>query len=361
MPDPTPRRIAVFRAIFLGDLLLAVPAWRALRAAFPAAEITLIGLPWAESFVRRFGHYVDRFLEFPGFPGIDEVPLDPGRIAAFLAEQHAYGYDLAIQMHGSGLTSNAFVLALGARRSAGYAPGRPPPGLRFSAPYPDNLPEIERNLRLVELLGCRRPADPDEAVALEFPLGPEDRAEAAALLADLPPGGPLVALHPGAKAPARRWPPEYFAAVGDALATRHGARILLTGGPAERPITAAVRASMWSPALDLAGRTSLGGLAALIDRLALFISNDTGPAHLADALDTPSITVFGAADLVRWAPLDCRRHVAIPRAAECSPACGVECALDQRCLRGVPPEAVLAEAARLLAETPALAAPGRRR
>ena len=106
-------RIAILRALYLGDFLLAVPAFRAIRRQFPEAEISLIGLPWARSLVRRFAHYLDRFVEFPGYPGIDEVPVCPERTARFLEEQQAYGYDLAIQMHGSGRTSNAVVIDLG--------------------------------------------------------------------------------------------------------------------------------------------------------------------------------------------------------------------------------------------------------
>src|SRR5215469_16269914 len=100
--EAAPRRIAIFRALQLGDLLVAVPALRAIRKHFPAAEITLIGLPWAASFVRRFSCYIDRFVEFAGFPGINEVEAHPERTASFLEEQRVYSYDLVIQMHGSG-------------------------------------------------------------------------------------------------------------------------------------------------------------------------------------------------------------------------------------------------------------------
>ena len=237
------RRIAVFRAIFLGDLLLAVPAFRALRAGFPDAEITLIGLPWAAAFVERFGRYVDRFVEFAGYPGIMEVPVDPARTERFLAEQRAYGYDLVIQMHGSGGASNPFVLALGGKVTAGYYLGTPPAGMALAAPYPDDQPELLRNLGLARLVGCAT-LDP----TLEFPLSEEDRAEAAAHLSRLPPAHrPLVGLHPGAKAPARRWPPEYFAALADDLARRYDAHLILTGSPAETPIVRAVDERMRAP------------------------------------------------------------------------------------------------------------------
>jgi ADP-heptose:LPS heptosyltransferase len=350
---PSPRRIAVFRAIFLGDLLLAVPALRAFRAGFPQAEITFIGLPWAESFIARFHRYVDRFVQFTGYPGIVEVPVFPERTRVFLAEQRAYGYDLVVQMHGSGGASNPFCLALGGRATAGYYLGSPPPGLSVAAPYPNDQPEVWRNLGLARLVGCGR-LDP----ALEFPLSPEDRAEAAALLAAMPADGrPRVGLHPGASAPSRRWPAEHFAALANELARRFGAQIVLTGSTAERPIVQDVAARLETRPLDLSGRTSLGGLAALIASLDLFVSNDTGPAHLADALCTPSITIFGPADHDRWAPLNRQRHRVVLRAAECDPACGRECVRDQRCLRGIRPGLLLEMAAPMLSNAPPAAVP----
>src|SRR5437870_4421015 len=114
-----PARVVVVRALRLGDLLCAVPALRSLRAALPRAEITLIGLPLAREFVRRC-RYVDRFEEFPGYPGIADQEVQPARTVAFLARMQAYGFDLSVQVHGSGVFSNPFTRLLGAQRMVGF-------------------------------------------------------------------------------------------------------------------------------------------------------------------------------------------------------------------------------------------------
>ena len=102
--------------------------------------------------------------------------------------------------------------------------------------------------------------------------------------------------------------------------------------------------------VNLAGKTSLGGLAAIIDSLDLFISNDTGPAHIANALGTPSITIFGPADYRRWAPLNQSLHRIVRHPVACSPCGFWDCPIDHRCLRKVSPESVLKAAGDLLAK-----------
>lgn len=347
-----PRRIAVVRALQLGDLLLAVPALRALRSRFPGAEVTLIGLPWAAEYARRFTRYIDRFVEFPGWPGIDETPYSAARTERFIDEQRDYRYDLVIQMHGSGEQSNPFALALGGEATVGYVAAEACPegcsgALDLAARYPDDQHEIVRNLGLAWLVG----ADSRDT-RLEFPLTPTDHAAARTLLAPLEGrgnhGGPLIGLHAGARASARRWPAESFGALADLLAREMGARIVLTGGPAEREIASAVERHMRSPALNLAGETTLGALAALMTSLDLLISNDTGAAHLAYAVDAPALTIFGPGEVQRWGPLDVRRGQIVRAPVECSPCGYRDCPIDHRCLRRVTPELVYAAASRML-------------
>ena len=348
-----PQRIAVVRALHLGDLLLAVPALRGLRAGLPDAEITLIGLPWAASFAGRFSAYVDRFLPFPGYLGIDEVALDRARTQDFILQQRAYGYNLVIQMHGSGRTSNPFALDLGGSVTAGYTPCcvESEHSLDIAAPYPDDLHEIDRNLRLVSMLDC-----PVSDASLEFPLNADDRSEADALLEMPDDHRPLIGIHPGAKHPSRRWGPARFAAVADALAVRYGARTVITGGPDEVAVAWDVARAMRYPSTVLAGQSTLGGLAALIDRLDLYVSNDTGPAHIASALGTPAVVVFGPADLRRWEPDGANTRV-VARDVTCRPCGQAICPIDHRCLAWIDPEEVVAVASDLLGDRLQPAAP----
>lgn len=355
-PAWQPRRIAIFRALSVGDLLVAVPALRAIRHRFPQAEITLVGLPWAKEFVRRYQRYLDRFVEFQGYPGIQEVPYEETRSQAFLRAQQAYGYDLVIQMHGNGRTSDALALEFRAEVTVGYydpAYGKPE-GLTVGAPYPDDVHEIYRNLGLAAMLGCQQ-LDP----RLEFPLYEQDHAEATALLRALPRAErPWIALHTGARPSARRWPAEYFARVGDTLARTCQAQILLTGSQGEEETVATVAALMQTHPISLVGQTSLGALGALLSKLDLFITNDTGPAHIAYAVGCPSITLFGPADYHRWQPLDQEKHKLVRRPVVCSPCSYWSCPIDHRCMRWLDPARVFDLAERQLrAAAPALRSP----
>jgi glycosyl transferase family 9 (putative heptosyltransferase) len=131
-----------------------------------------------------------------------------------------------------------------------------------------------------------------------------DRAEAARALAAAGAGGgaPLVALHPGATDPRRRWPPQRLAGVDNALAAQ-GAHVVLLGGPSDQPLVDAMRATLRVHAVDLTGRLSLSGLVGALERAALFVGNDSGPRHLAEAAGTATVGIFTKANLVDVAPL----------------------------------------------------------
>jgi ADP-heptose:LPS heptosyltransferase len=318
---PEVAKIAVLRANALGDFLFALPALEALRAAYPRAEIVLLARQWHADFLTGRPGPVDRVVVLPPIPGVSERPGaeqgdDPQARAAFFEAMRAERFDLAIQMHGGGRSSNPALLELGARVNVGLrAPDAPP--LDRWLPYVLYQPEIMRYLELVALVGAA-------PVALEprLLLSERDRDEAGALA---PEGGPpLVALHPGAGDARRQWPPDQFAAVADALAER-GCRILLSGTPPEQPIVAAVRAAMRAEPGDLCGRLSLGGLAALFARCALVVSNDTGPLHLAAAVGAPTVGIYWCGNQITYGHMTRARHRPLLSWRLNCPVCGLDC------------------------------------
>jgi ADP-heptose:LPS heptosyltransferase len=300
-----PPSVAVFRALYLGDMLCAVPALRALRATLPHARIALVGLPWAQQFAERFPGYIDEFIPFPGHPMLPEQAVDPDALADFYAGICARRFALAIQLHGSGDVSNDIVSGFGADAVAGCCRGEPV--LREHTvllPYPETGTEPERLLGLMEGLGA------DVAGAhLEFPLTrlDEDELAASGVGKDLAPGG-YFCIHPGARKRDKCWPAARFAEVGDRIAAEFGLRPVLTGSSAEADLTAEVASHMHHKPIDAAAPISIGAMAVLLRGARLLLCNDTGVSHIAAGLKLKSVVVFSKADIARWAPLDRLTH-----------------------------------------------------
>ena len=342
--DPAPERVAVFRALQLGDLLCAVPALRALRAAAPAARITLIGLPGAADLVRRLRAYVDELLVFPGAPGFPEQVPRLGEWPAFIHRAHVRRFDLAIQMHGSGELSNAVVRRLGAARCAGF--GNAGTEGEWFMPWPPSGPEILRNLALMRFLGA-----PHAGTSLELPVTEQEwnAWQRLARQHGLMPGG-FACVHPGARLPSRRWPVERFARVAQHLSDR-GWPVVVTGSVEETGLTSALRRFLGGrgrECIDLTGETSLGMLGALLSESRVLVCNDTGISHVAVAAGTPSVVVACGSDPDRWAPLDVLRHRVLAYDIDCRPCAHVECPIEHPCALGVTVDRVVDAVERLL-------------
>ena len=355
--DPRPQRVAVFRALQLGDMLCAVPALRALRAFLPRAHITLVGLPWAKSFVERFRHYVDDLLVFPGFPGYPEQESDIRGLLDCLIEAQARQFDVALQLHGSGELTNRIVALLGASRNAGFrpqsenrdVPGFPPGGKPGTSPFfmkwPDTQPEIHRHLSLMAFLGV-----PLQGSDLELPLLDEDHASWERLTKrHRLTAGRYVVVHPGARLRSRRWPAERFGEVGAALA-RDGWHIVVTGSPAEAELTAKVMSMLPRTAIDLTSQTTLGSMAKLLEQSALLVCNDTGVSHIASAVKAPSVVIASGSDVKRWAPLDTARHEVLWHDIPCRPCAHELCPIGHPCALNITVGQVLEQARRKLPE-----------
>ena len=304
-------RLAVLRALpGLGDFLCATPALRALRAGLPHAHITLIGLPWLDFLSPRYRLW-DAFLPFPGAPGLPE-PFDLERFKAFM-RTHRGRFDAALQLHGSGPQSNAFISELGAPLSAGfYSSLETRSGPRFLPwflPWNEDEREVTRWLRLLEHLGV-----PAQGTALSFPLRRADLGRADLLKREHGVEKPYLILHPGAASELKRWPVERFAEVGRAV-QRLGVQVIITGSAGEAELAERLERQL-PGALNLCKETDIGTLAALLQGARLLVCNDTGVSHLAAATRTPSVVVFSETDPARWAPLDASRHIAVQTTPE---------------------------------------------
>jgi ADP-heptose:LPS heptosyltransferase len=296
------KKIAVFRALQLGDMLCAIPAIRALRYAYPNAEIKLIGLPWAKSFTERFNNYFDGFISFAGYPGLPEHPFDAKVFTRFLGEVQNEEFDLIIQLQGNGSIVNSMVELFGAPYTAGYfIEGHYAPDNGLFMSYPNHGHEIERHVSLMEYLGI-----PSQGTDLEFPLLAEDQEMLNALNLDIEPNK-YVCVHPGSRGSWRQWPVEYFAALADYCYQR-GLKVVLTGTKEEAGIVKDVIDYMKCDAINTVGLTSVGAVALLIKNSALLISNCTGVSHIAAAYKTPSVVISMDGEPERWGPLDRSTH-----------------------------------------------------
>jgi ADP-heptose:LPS heptosyltransferase len=267
--------VVALRALGLGDFLTGVPAYRALRRAFPGAPL-LLAAPAVLAPLARLTGAVDEV--------VDTAPLAP-------LDPRLHGAAVAVNLHGRGPQSTALLRAGGPQRLIAFGQG---------VDWRPGEHEVARWCRL--LAGSGIPADPAD-LRIRAPAGADVPAIAR--------GATLV--HPGAASPARRWPPERFAAV--ARAEHAGGRaVVVTGGPAEVALARAVAEAAGLPAeAVLAGATDLERLAALVAAAGRVVCGDTGVAHLATALGTPSVVLFGPVAPAEWGPPPGGRHVALWR------------------------------------------------
>lgn len=335
------RRILVRAVNWLGDAVLTLPALEALDRRFPHAEILLLAKPWVSGlFVGQL--VVDRIIEYRT-SDVHRGVMGRWRLANTLRKG---GFDLAV------LFSNSLDAALlpwlaGIPRRVGH----PTEGRRWLLTHPvpgdSTTPgrhQIERYLDIIRVLGG------NGAPWLRLRVTPDAREAAGGLLTGLGVGsGDLcVALNPGAVyGGAKRWPLERFAAVADGLVERCGARILLIGSAQECSILDEVGARMRHPAINLGGRTNLQALVGLLERTRLLLTNDTGAMHIAAAVGTPVLAVFGPTDPRATGPLASQSRI-IQEPVPCSPCLLRECPIDHRCMTRVTVDHVLEEAVRLL-------------
>jgi len=353
-PSLSISRLLVIRPDHLGDLLFMTPALRALREAFPRAHIAALVGPWGREVAARNPHLDDVLVcEFPGFARQRKPwPWQPYvyllQSASWLRRQQ---FDLALVMRFDHWWGALLAHLAGIPRRIGYDIPEVKPFLTTAVPYRFGQHEVEQNLELVRALNTRYSI---LNTRLEFWVSPEDEALTKQYLEARGVGerDVLVALHPGAGAAVKLWRNEAWAEVAAALARHCGAKIVVTGSTEERSMAEQIAARMQTRPLLAAGETTLGQLAALLRRCRLAIGTDSGPLHLAVAVGTPTVHLFGPADARLFGPWgDPARHRVVTSRLECVPCHRLDYAGDEielhPCVRWITVEQVM-DAARAL-------------
>jgi len=329
MRNESVKRIVVRGPNWIGDAVMCEPAISALRRRFPEAELTLLVKPTVAEL-------------FTGHPAVPQILVyeDRGQHAGLtgkwrLAQELRRGrFDLAI------LFQNAFEAALlaflaGIPWRYGYATdGR---RLLLSDPVPRPgrgavAHQVQYYLGMLRRLGCEQTAASPRLVVFHE----EDTAMARRLAESGISGAELlIGLNPGSTyGGAKRWLPERFAETADRLAGQFAAKVLIVGARGEESLAEAIAARIKAKTVVLSGRTSVRELMAAVKRCAVFLTNDTGPMHIAAAFGVPVVAVFGPTDWRTTAPFG-SGHALVRQPVECAPCLLRECPIDHRCMERV--------------------------
>jgi heptosyltransferase-2 len=349
-------RIAVRCPNWVGDTILATPALAALRCGFPNARITAIARPSGRAILE-------------GNPDIDDLWIvrDSGArdLLALAGRVRRERFDLALLLPPSIRAALPFALGGVPERIGHSAAGRALLLTRRVArpPAAARRHQADEYLDLLAGFESCRTEGPRPRLALRA--SADGRREIRAVLANrgLDAGGApdgdrlLAAISPGAAyGSSKCWLPERYALVADRIAAEHGAAVLLVGAPAEAPLCRAIAALCRQPVHDLSAEVSLAGLIALCERLSLMVTNDCGAMHVAAAMRTPLVAIFGPTDPRRSSPCD-------PDAAllEDIDGCGCDlapcyrrtCPIDHRCMTAITVAQVMDAVERQIRRRPA--------
>jgi heptosyltransferase II len=337
-----PTRLLIRGTNWIGDAVMSEPALSAVRQAFPKAEITLLAKPAIAELLQQHPA-VDRLLVYD----------HRGRHARFSgkwalgSELRRGRFDVAI------LFQNAFEAALlaflaGIPRRYGYGTDGRGFLLTDAVTVPDRtalMHQTQYYLGLLRPLGITpQPAAPRLFVSE----AEEERMRERLVEAGIQATEALIGINPGSTyGSAKRWLPERFADATDRVVEQFGGRVVIVGAAGEEALGQAIAERLRSKPVVLSGRTSIRELMAVIKRCRLFVTNDTGPMHMAAAFGVPVVAVFGPTDFRTTSPFG-ETHRIVRQSVECSPCLLRECPIDHRCMTGVTVEQVYEAAVKQL-------------
>ncbi len=332
-----PRRICIVKPSALGDIVQTLPVLSMLRQRFPKAHLAWVVKPGLAGILR--GHpEIDQLIEMPRGRGLKLVLGMIGLLRRLRRER----FDLVVDIQGL-FRSGLMTWWTRAPRRLGYRYAREAAYLAYTDKLDvdyRSMPALEHYQRFARRLGCTGPVP--QAV---LPITPQDRQRIVAQLARLP--RPWLAIHAGAQWETKRWPPQSFAQVAQWASERHGAGIILLGGPGEGELAAQIEQRMSGPVVNLAEATTLTELAAAVEAADVVLAGDTGPMHLAAAASTPVVALFTCTSPMRAGPRG-TQHQVVQTNVSCAASYLKKCP-HMACMRELTPERVWPAVSTLLA------------
>jgi ADP-heptose:LPS heptosyltransferase len=340
VPEILPRnaRLLILRSSHLGDVLHVVPLAEEIKRQRADVRVEILVGPWCESLARRYDCFDEVIVYAPDFVqfnrGDRRRVLPRSREVAFLRSLRERRYQVIVSTSPPHLADQIVmraaipVVAIGAR---GGLEDFPVAQTDLRRDFNSRQREADWVCSFLADLGLKV-----EAAHLSFPCLPNERARAESLLGSLP--RPRVVIAPGAGWPGKCWPVERYAVLADLLVEKTRASVVVIGSPDEKELGAGLISRMKQPALNLVGATSLGESAAVIASCDLFIGNDSAPLHLAAAVGTPTLALFGPTFTSKWAPNGPRDRVLQTEIA-CDGCiywhCRASCQHDGRCMKAI--------------------------
>jgi heptosyltransferase II len=350
-PDPGKiQKIMIRGTNWVGDAVISIPAMKEIRRIFPKAHISLLVRPWVHDIYSAVD-FVDEILDYDK----DGVHRGVRGFCRLVADLRKRQFDLAI------LLQNAFEAALlawsaGIPQRIGYARDGRGLLLTHACRIDPSVREVHQAYYYLGILSemgwlpGRLWERNDYQISIQVAVKDADSASAREILhsTGIQEGDTVIGVNPGAfYGAAKRWFPDRYAAVADGLAKECNARIVIFGSSNDRHVAEEVAAGMNHKPVILAGRTTLGQLMALIQECRLLITNDSGPMHLAAALNVPQLAIFGSTSEIATGPLS-PDAVVIKYPVDCNPCFLRECPTDFRCMEGISVRRVLEEARKML-------------
>jgi len=338
-------RVLIRATNWVGDVVMTLPALEAVRECFPNSTLVVLARPWVIPLLENHP-MVDEIMPLKKGKGLFTHLAEIGKTALQIRRRR---FDLTI------LFQNAFEAALiaylgGIKYRVGYDTDHRRFLLSHTIVKDDetiNDHQVEYYLQLLRAIGCDAGSKNPK---LFVPGNHKEKIRSFLSENGVAHDDFLLGLSPGAIfGPAKRWPPDRFAAIGDMAVEKWSAKVIIFGSKGEKDICAEVSDKMNHSSINLCGKTELGEAMALISRCDLFLSNDSGLMHVASALNVPMVAVFGSTDPAATGPRGPNARI-VRYPVDCAPCMRPECPKDYRCMLGIEPKDVWNELVNLKSE-----------